>query len=275
MGINTSYKHLLWDLKEHGDYIVTRGAGVMSIFGYCFGRVSSPLVTVRKTAWKTALKELEWFMSGDETCPEGVLRDIWWTGQLDPENKLRHGYPYQLRNSPCPDGHFDQIKWLRDEIKNHPTSRRLLLSSWNPGAMASFTETNKNPMAPTSCHLIINQFQVRDGKLHMNANFRSTDAVLGLPHNLVQHRALQLYFAHHAEVAAADYYVLFLNDVHYYDHPDHNAFVDWLVDVDFEHVGDTNDLVYTPTSAEFKASDFSLKYTPPNPVYSKPIERTL
>jgi thymidylate synthase len=109
----------------------------------------------------------------------------------------------------------------------------------------------------------------------MNANFRSTDAVLGLPHNLVQHRALQLYFAHHAGMAAADYYVLFLNDVHYYDHPDHNAFVDWLVDVDFEHVGDTNDLVYTPTSAEFKASDFSLKYTPLNPVYSKPIARTL
>lgn len=282
MNINSGYIRLLLYLKEFGDDIVTRGAAVKSTFGYDFGEVRFPIVTLRKTAWKTALKELEWFMSGNETCPEGVLRDVWWKGQLNPDNGLTWGYPSQLRKAPCPDGYFDQVAWLKDEIKNHPSSRRLILSSWNPGSMAFFTDYNKNPMAPTPCHLVMNQFQVRGGRLHMNAIFRSTDAILGLPHNFVQHRALQLYFAHHAGVKAADYYNLYLNDVHYYDHPDHNDYVDWISKVSdeledhiYESNSSENDLVYFPTSDDFKAGDFHLTHTLLEPVYTKKIERTL
>lgn len=217
--INKIYTKLLLDIHNH-QYLVTRGAGVKSIFGYDFGNVLFPVLTIRKTAWKTALRELEWFLSGDEKCPEGVLSDIWWKGQLSPDNTLRQGYPIQLRHSPSPLGAFDQVAWLRREIRENPTSRRLCLTVWNPGTMASFPEINENPMAPTCCHGVWNQFQVRERQLHMNAVFRSTDAILGLPHNLVQHRALQLYFAYHAGVPAADHYRLFLNDVHVYDHQD-------------------------------------------------------
>jgi thymidylate synthase len=277
--INSQYVRLLLSLRNEGDYLVTRGAGVKSLFGYDFGKVHFPLVTVRKTAWKTALKEMEWFMSGKEECPEGVLRDVWWKGQLNSDNGLKWGYPSQLRHSPCPDGYFDQVAWLKEEIKNHPTSRRLLLTTWNSGAMAFFTDYNKNPMAPTPCHLIMNQFQVRDGKLHMNAFYRSTDAILGLPHNLVQHKALQLYFAHHAEVKPAPYYKLYLNDVHYYDHPDHNAFVEWLADPrkvrEMLFTENEPELVYLPTSDEFRAGDFHLTGILSEPAYTKKIERTL
>lgn len=287
--INGLYTHLLLMLEKSGSYVVTRGAGVKSMFGYNFGAVNFPIVTIRRTAWKTALKELEWFMSGKETCPEGALSDVWWKGQLSPDNTLRQGYPTQLRHSPSPLGAFDQVAWLRHEIKEHPSSRRLCLTVWNPGTMASFPDINQNPMSPTCCHLVWNQFQVRDGQLHMNAVFRSTDAILGLPHNLVQHRALQLYFAHHAGVPAANSYQLYLNDVHIYDHPDHNDFISWLS----EHVADclqldyprmesadvfgrsTNELIYTPSSEEFRAEDFTIKEEIRSPLYTKKIERTL
>jgi thymidylate synthase len=271
------YKQLLLDLRYGGNYIVSRGAGVKSLFGYTFGPISSPLVTIRKTAWKTALKELEWFMSGQNTCPEGVLRDLWWKGQLSNDNELNRGYPAQLRHSANIEGFFDQITWLHKEIKNNPTSRRLCLTVWNPGEMPFLKDYNDgNPMVPSSCHLIWNQFQVRDNHLHMNAVFRSTDAVLGLPHNVIQHRALQLYFAHHAGVEAAPYYQLYLNDVHYYDHPDHNAFVDWLDDQSFEDLDVTdNDLIYNATSIDFKADDFSFIEPVSEPLYTKKIERTL
>jgi thymidylate synthase len=142
--------------------------------------------------------------------------------------------------------------------------------------MASFPEINENPMAPTCCHAVWNQFQVRDGQLHMNAVFRSTDAVLGLPHNFVQHRALQLYFAHHAGVPAANSYQLYLNDVHIYDHPDHNDFVSWLLEGHYPRMEpDTNDLIYTPSSVEFKAEDFTIKEELRSPLYTQKIERTL
>jgi thymidylate synthase len=279
--LNSLYARLLRVLETSGNYQVTRGAGVKSSFGYNFGAVSYfPILTLRKTAWKTALKELEWFMSGDETCPEGVLSDVWWKGQLSPDNTLRQGYPTQLRNSPAHDGStFDQIAWLRKEIKDNPTSRRLCLTVWNPATMANFTAINENPMAPTCCHLAFNQFQVIKGELRMNAIFRSTDAILGLPHNFVQHRALQLYFAHHAGVPAANFYNLFMNDVHYYDHPDHNRFVNWLMacDMDGVHALDyhQNDLIYTPSSVEFKAEDFTTKEKLRTPLYTNKIERTL
>lgn len=275
--INGLYTQLLLLLNTSGSYLVTRGAGVKSVFGHNFGAVPSfPIVTLRRTMWKTALKELEWFMSGKETCPEGALSDIWWKGQLSPDNTLRQGYPIQLRQSPSPLGAFDQVAWLRHEIKEHPSSRRLCLTVWNPGTMAAFPEINENPMAPTCCHAVWNQFQVRDGQLHMNAVFRSTDAILGLPHNLVQHRALQLYFAHHAGVPAASSYQLYLNDVHIYDHPDHNDFVSWLAEQNYPRMEpDTNDLIYTPSGVEFRAEDFTLKEELRLPLYTKKIERTL
>ena len=96
--INQTYCNLLLDLDRNGTYLVSRGEGVKSFFGYCFGKVETcPIITIRKTAWKTALKELEWFMSGDIKCPQGVLSDIWWKNQLSPDNTLRCGYPKQLR----------------------------------------------------------------------------------------------------------------------------------------------------------------------------------
>jgi len=275
--IDSKYRYLLSVLKTEGDHVVTRGAGVKSIFGYDFGKVPEfPIITVRKTAWKLALRELEWFISGEDACPEGVLRNVWWKGQLNPDHELRQGYPAQLRRPYNPEGIFDQVDWLRDEIKANPTSRRLCLTVWNPGSMAVLPDINKNAMTPTCCHMVWNQFQVRCGELHMNAVFRSTDAILGLPHNLVQHRALQLYFAHHAGVPASDHYNLYLNDVHYYDHPEHNNFVDWL-DESLSPSRDSidNKLVYTPSSVAFKADDFSVAIPISEPLYTAKITRTL
>lgn len=274
--INLEYHKMMLTIKQKGDYMVTRGAGVWSLFGYNMIVDNCPIVTLRRTAWKTALKELEWFMSGKESCPEGVLRDVWWKGQLSPEDKLKSGYPSQLRRSVCNDGIFDQIIWLREEIKKHPSSRRLCLTVWNPGTMAFFPEINENPMTPTSCHLIWNQFQVRNNLLHMNAVFRSTDAILGLPHNLVQHRALQLYFAHHAGIKAAPFFNLYLNDVHFYDHPEHKDFALWLENFNADAFSfEKNSLIYQPTSIDFKASDFVLENELSGPLYTNKITRTL
>ena len=276
--INSLYANLLLKITNSGDYQVTRGAGVKSIFGTSILVDKFPIVSIRRTAWKIALKELEWFMSGKETCPDGVLSDVWWKGQLSSDNTLRQGYPTQLRHSPSPLGAFDQVAWLRHEIKAHPSSRRLCLTVWNPGTMAAFPDINENPMSPTCCHLVFSQFQVRNGQLHMNAVFRSTDAVLGLPHNLVQHRALQLYFAHHAGVPAADYYNLYLNDVHVYDHPDHNEFIGWLSEHDDECCrldAQHNDLIYTPSDQEFRAEDFTISHPLQDALYTKKIARTL
>jgi thymidylate synthase len=277
--VNHEYGYILDIISQEGLTQSPRGAETKSIFGYHMVVTAQCLITWRKTQWKTALQELEWFMSGDEECPEGVLRDVWWHGQLDYCNNLVNGYSSQLRNHTCDPygrailGRFDQIAWLREELKSNPQSRRSVLSTWNPGEMAHITEANGNSMSPACCHLVYCQFQVRDGELHMNTVFRSSDAVLGLPHNIVQHRALQLYFAHHAGVPAACYYKAYLNDVHVYK--EHSDFTNYVGLHRHEIVDCAATLKYTPTDIEFKAEDFTFEGEIDSPLYTTKLKRTL
>ena len=76
---------------------------------------------------------------------------------------------------------FDQISWLINEIKTNPDSRRLIVSGWNPH------EVNQVDLPP--CH---NYFQcyVRDGKLSLYFQMRSTDVFLGLPFNIASYALL-------------------------------------------------------------------------------------
>lgn len=151
-----TYAFLLQDILRLNNVVETRNHSC-----YCNPFLdnvtfdSLPLITVRKTAWKLALTEMEWFMSGDAKCPEKLSK--WWAGQLNPEGKYLAGYPQQLRYSTgllAKRGnysHFDQIKYILDGIKEHPHSRRLRMTTWNTGEMANITKINENPNSPSTC----------------------------------------------------------------------------------------------------------------------------
>ena len=60
------YKNLLEKVLYEGDRVVTRNhEAISNIFLTPVTFNSTPLVTVRKTAWKKALREMEWFLSGN------------------------------------------------------------------------------------------------------------------------------------------------------------------------------------------------------------------
>ena len=220
------YAELVRALLTEGERVTTRNSSVYRLFAPDIFRFASfPLVQLRKTAWKKALREMEWFMSGDHQCPD-ELKD-WWAGQLSEQMTLEDGYPDQLRWSATRgDGRHDQIHGVMGALKHSPFSRRILLTTWNPGDMAAITQTNENPNTPTTCHGTMVQYSVSagpDGKpktLNVYHYQRSADVLLGLPHNLVQHWALLTFFAHHAglEVGTMHYQ---LGDVHLYDEPSH------------------------------------------------------
>jgi thymidylate synthase len=178
MQANEIYTTLLRQIVMDGDVVSTRNSEVYS--HYALPNVTFtklPLITLRKTAWKKALREMEWFLSGDSKCPEELLD--WWGGQLDERNCLIDGYGQQLRSSSyfycgwMEADSFDQIKFIQDALKNNPNSRRLLMTTWNAGEMAHITETNQNPNTPTCCHSIVVQFFVRNGCLSMKTYQRS------------------------------------------------------------------------------------------------------
>jgi thymidylate synthase len=229
-----------------------------------------PLITLRKTAWKKALREMEWFLSGYPQCPDELLD--WWSGQLDKDNWLIDGYGMQFRRSSYrahtgfeEDGNsFDQVRFIQDALKNNPNSRRLLMTTWNAGEMANITESNKNPNTPTCCHSIVVQFFVRNGCLSMKTYQRSADMLLGVPHNWVQSWAMLMWFAHHAGLKVGSMTWMW-GDAHIYRETSHLSTVSDLIA--FELTQDPPlSMVYTPTSEDFKASDFTIQGTIPCPV---------
>lgn len=275
------YVNLIHEVSRYGDRVMTRNSPTFSHIGtepLLF--TNTPLVTVRKTAWKMALREMEWFMSGDPKCPEALLP--WWKGQLDADGLYRGGYGEQFRYSTCSDEHgdpipFDQIAFLIENLRDHPNSRRLILTTWNPGEMAHITEINGNPNTPTTCHATMVQFFVRNGALHAKHYQRSADLLLGVPHNWIQHWALMLYLAHHAGLTVGSLRWDF-GDAHIYDEPSHREAVEAINDT-MAHPACHAELRYEPPSdlpmrdgiPQFRAEDFRMEGDiPPPSVTVKP-----
>ena len=265
---NKKYVCILKEIINAGDLITTRNHEVFSHFdlpNVTF--TTTPLVTLRKTAWKKALREMQWFLSGNTKCPDELLD--WWDGQLDISGDLLDGYGGQLRTSTFYDwkvadrNNFDQIAFIQDALKNNPNSRRLLMTTWNPGEMANITEANDNPNTPTCCHSIIVQFFVRNGRLSMKSYQRSADMLLGVPHNWIQSWAMLMWFAHHAGLKVGSMTWMW-GDAHIYNEESHVDTAETMIR--FYTGMDEVKMVYTPTSEDFKASDFTIEGDIPDPI---------
>jgi thymidylate synthase len=259
--INEIYRDLLSKILNEGGITITRNHETYNnISGLQVKFDSIPLVTIRKTAWKKALLEMEWFLSGKPKCPNNLLD--WWNGQLNPEGCYLRGYGEQLKDYTSydeslhrPDG-FDQISWLIKAVKHSPNSRRLIITTWHPEEMGRITEINKNNNTPSACHLSFVQFFVRQNKLYMLDYARSQDVILGTIHNWVQHWALLMYIAHKTgyEVGSITYN---FGDAHIYNEKSHIQVANLIINTkNFQQ--EPLQMIYTPTSEEFKASDFTI-----------------
>jgi len=228
-----TYAFLLQDILRLNNVVETRNHSC-----YCNPFLDNvtfnalPLITVRKTAWKLALTEMEWFMSGDSKCPEKLAK--WWAGQLDENGSYQNGYATQFReaiynNEKYYDfteeeeymhSWFDQVSYILDGLKHHQHSRRLVMSSWNTGDMANITNTNNNSQTPSTCHGSLVQFFVVNSALHLKQYQRSSDLLLGVPHNFVQYWALLTYFAFHSNLKVGSLTWVF-GDAHIYNEESH------------------------------------------------------
>jgi len=267
------YQKLLQTVSDCGDLVETRNHLTKSCFDLDpLTFTKTPLVTLRKTAWKLALREMEWFMSGDMKCPDELLP--WWQDQLT-NGMYRGGYSHQYRRSGYT-GTFDQIQYLLKGLRNNPNSRRLVMTTWNPSDMAHITELNHNKATPACCHGSMIHLFVREGRVYMTHYQRSADLLLGIIHNWCQYWALLMYFARHSELQVGSLRVL-LGDAHIYQEDSHIEAVKQLLRIPVQpEVDNSFNLLYNPVVQstgvpEFKASDFVMEGLIPEPkVFTKP-----
>lgn len=112
---------------------------------------------------------------------------------------------FRLKNDVIVKG-FDQISWVINEIKTNPTSRRLLVSGWNP------QEIGNVDLPP--CHTLF-QFFVEDGKLSSQLYQRSADMFLGVPFNIASYALLTNIIAKECNLSLGEF-IWTGGDVHLY-----------------------------------------------------------
>lgn len=216
----------------------------------------TPLISVRKTAWKTALREWEWFMAGDSNIAD-LHESVhpWWKPWIDAGGFVKNNYSEQFRDFRGREGSVDQIALLIDGIKNHPYSRRNVITTWNTADMAS----SRTPI--TNCHgTIIQAFISSGNELEIVTYQRSVDVICGLPHNWLQYWAFLLWLSH--KTGMTPHKLVWIGgDVHVYK--EHLDLANKLRESS-DLCCRTPVLLYNPTSEDFKADDFvlSIKYDP-------------
>ncbi len=206
------YLDLLRHVLEHGSEKADRtGTGTRSVFGWQMRfdlAQGFPLVTTKKLHLRSIIHELLWFLQGETniaylTANKVAIWDEW----ADEQGELGPVYGKQWRSWEGADGReIDQIRWVVDEIKRNPDSRRLIVSAWNVADLPR--------MALMPCHTLF-QFYVADGKLSCQLYQRSGDIFLGVPFNIASYALLTQMVAQVCGLRVGDF-VHTLGDAHLY-----------------------------------------------------------
>lgn len=231
-----TYLKLIEDVLQYGkDKKDRTNTGTRSLFGYQMRFPLSegfPLVTTKKVYYKAIIHELLWFIKGDTNIKYLVDHNvnIWndWpyetfkkSDEFNGESikqfaekiktnndfAMKYGdlgpvYGAQWRNF----NGVDQLKHVIDLIQHNPTSRRMILSAWNPSDISS--------MALPPCHTLI-QFYVNDDKLSLQLYQRSGDVFLGIPFNIASYALLLAMVAQVTGYALGDF-IHTIGDAHIY-----------------------------------------------------------
>ena len=233
------YLDLVRGILQDGAVVPGRNGNTIAIVGaaMCFDLANGrlPLLTTKKLAWKTCLRELLWFISGstdnDVLVSKGVK--IWKQnasrealdargltnlaeGDLGPVygHQWRHfNAAYTTRDDDYTGQGIDQlakaVEMLKDPVERY--SRRIVVTAWNPLQL--------DEMALPPCHMVM-QFNVIGTKLYCDLYQRSGDVGLGVPFNIASYAFLTHLLAHHCglHAGALNYH---LSNAHIYE--DHIA----------------------------------------------------
>jgi len=208
------------------------GTGTVSVFGrsmrFSLRDEIFPLLTTKRVFWRGVAEELLWFVKGSTNANLLAEKKIHiWDGNGSREfldgKGLSHrevgdlgpvyGFQWRHFGAEYKDMHtdytgkgYDQLAEAIRTIKENPTSRRIVLSAWNPADL-------KN-MALPPCHMFC-QFYVANGELSCQMYQRSADMGLGVPFNIASYSLLTRMVAQVCDLKAGDF-VHVIGDTHVY-----------------------------------------------------------
>lgn len=171
------------------------GTGTLALFGTRMAfdlQEGFPLLTSKKLSFHAIRGELLWFISGDTNKKTLQEQNITiWDEWGDENGEMGPIYGAQWRS--WPDYHggvdaqgkakvsIDQLAQCITTLQNNPTSRRIVVSAWNPADI--------DDMALPPCHMFF-QFDTTGNQLNCQMYQRSADFFLGVPYNIASYALL-------------------------------------------------------------------------------------
>ncbi len=176
-----------------------------------------PLMTTKKTMFKSLAVEMLWFISGDQDV--SFLREnsvgIWNLWAND-EGVVGPLYGYQWRHwrvDPAASPHLggaeeiDQLAQVMKSLRDRPEARSHVITAWRPDHLAL--------MSIKPCHILLQFYRYGD-EISLMLTQRSCDAYLGVPFNIAQYSLLTHMVAHQLGCVAKEF-IWVGGDVHIYE----------------------------------------------------------
>ena len=166
-----------------------------------------PILTVRRTFWKSAIDELLWIWQKKSNNVH-ELRSHVWDAWADETGSIGKAYGYQLGvKHRYPEGDMDQVDRVLFDLKNNPASRRIMTNIYNH---ADLSEMALYPCAYSMT------FNVSGNKLNAILNQRSQDMLTANNWNVVQYAALTCMMAQVSGLEPGEF-IHVIADAHIYD----------------------------------------------------------
>ena len=166
-----------------------------------------PILTIRRTAFKSCLDELLWIWQKKSNNVHDLHSHIW-DSWADKTGSIGKAYGYQLaKKSIYPEGEFDQVDRVLFDLKNNPHSRRIMTNIYN------FEDLHEMHLYPCAYSMT---FNVSGDKLNGILNQRSNDMLTANNWNVLQYSLLLMMFA---QVSGLKPGILLhvISDAHIYD----------------------------------------------------------
>ena len=166
-----------------------------------------PILTIRRTYWKSAIDELLWIWQKKSTNVHD-LRTRVWDAWADENGSIGKAYGYQLGvKHHYPQGDMDQVDKVLWDLKNNPASRRIMTNIY------TFADLSEMALYPCAYSMT---FNVTGKRLNAILNQRSQDMLAANNWNVVQYAVLTMMMAQVSGFEPGEF-VHVIADAHIYD----------------------------------------------------------
>ncbi len=170
-------------------------------------REEFPILTLRRTYWKTAVDELLWIWQKKSNNIHDLNARIW-DSWADESGSIGKAYGYQLAvKHRYPEGEMDQVDRVLYDLRHDPASRRILTNIYN------FQDLHEMNLYPCAYSMT---FNVSGSVLNAILNQRSQDMLAANNWNVVQYAVLVHMFAQVSGLVPGEL-VHVIADAHIYD----------------------------------------------------------